>query len=208
MPESVLSARAVQDEKFAIKYLMGNVSEKLGSATHKILRQDLTRSLGRTQTPVFESLRSSIENTWGLNDTDWNEVTLFKTMQNAVFRAMNCVMVGQPLCEEERYLDSLFRFTAWLGACAVLIGHYTPWFLSPVFGNIASIPVSIYKRRSMRFLLPAVQERMRSIRESESDVSSTEPKDLISWIILSSEDIKDVEVADIILSLVSISQMK
>lgn len=203
----MLSSRAIFDVKFAIKYLVPPISDAQAKAVAVSLRQDLTRNLGRTQAPVFDAIRSSIDQTWGYDETTWNEVSLSQTMQDSIQRAVNCVLVGSPLCHEERYLDSLARFNAWLGAGSVLVGQYTPWFLAPVFGSIVSIPVSIYRRRSMRYLLPAVEDRMRYIQRSEKDMLSIEPRDLITWIILSSRESTAEDVADMILGLVGHFQL-
>lgn len=203
----MLSSRAIFDVKFAIKYLVPPISDAQAKAVAVSLRQDLTRNLGRTQAPVFDAIRSSIDQTWGYDETTWNEVSLSQTMQDSIQRAVNCVLVGSPLCHEEKYLDSLARFNAWLGAGSVLVGQYTPWFLAPVFGSIVSIPVSIYRRRSMRYLLPAVEDRMRYIQRSEKDMLSIEPRDLITWIILSSRESTAEDVADMILGLVGHFQL-
>ena len=204
----MLSSRAIFDVKFAIKYLVPPISDAQAKAVAVSLRQDLTRNLGRTQAPVFDAIRSSIDQTWGYDETTWNEVSLSQTMQDSIQRAVNCVLVGTPLCHEEKYLDSLARFNAWLGAGSVLVGQYTPWFLAPVFGSIVSIPVSIYRRRSMQYLLPAVEARMRYIQRSEKDKLSIEPNDLITWIILSSRESTAVDVADMILGLVGRFQLR
>ena len=203
LPDSMLSPRAVQDEKFAIKYLMAPISYEQDASLLIAVRQDLTRSLGTTQAVVFDTMRDSIDRTWGLDDTNWNEICLFRTMQDTIFRATNRIIVGSPLCHEEKYLDSLLRFTSWVGAGAVIIGHYVPWFLAPCFGYMFLIPVSIYRKKSMRFLLPVITERMQRIREDEDDMSSHGPRDLITWTILNSKESTPTEIADIILFLVS-----
>ena len=207
LPDSVLSSRAVHDVKFALKYLVAPISHAQETAVGISLRQNLTRNLGRAQAPVFDALRSSLDQTWGYDETTWNEVSLFQTMQDSVHRAVNCILVGSPLCHEEKYLDSLSRFATWLGAGSVVIGQFTPWFLVPLFGNIVSIPVSIYRRKSLRYLLPAIEDRMRFIQRSEKEMLSIEPKDLITWIILASRESTAVEIADMILGLVSPFQL-
>ena len=203
LPDSVLSSRAVFDVKFAIKYLVPPITDAQANAVAISLRQDLTRNLGRAQAPVLDAIRSSVDQAWGSDETTWNEVSLSQTMQDSIQRAVNCVLVGSPLCHEEKYLDSLARFNSWLGAGSVVVGQFTPWFLAPVLGSIVSIPVSIYRRRSMQYLLPAVEDHMRCIQRSEKDMSSIEPKDLITWIILASRESTSVDVADMILGLVS-----
>ena len=202
LPDSVLSARAVQDVKFAIKYLVAPITHAQADAVAISLRQDLTRNLGRAQAPVFDALRSSIDRTWGFDETTWNEISLFETMQDSVHRAVNCILVGSPLCHEGKYLNSLSRFATWVGVGSVVVGQFTPWFLAPIFGNIVSIPVRIYRRKSMQYLQPEIEDRIRYIERSEKDESSIEPKDLISWIILNSRESTAVEIGDMILGLV------
>ena len=207
LPDSVLSSRAVHDVKFALKYLVAPITHAQENAVGVSIRQDLTRNLGRAQAPVFDALRSSIDQNWGCDETAWTEVSLFQTMQDSVHRAVNCVLVGSPLCREEKYLDSLSSFASWLGAGSVIVGQFTPWFLVPLLGNLVLIPVSIYRKRSLRYLLPTIEDRMRDIQRSEQDMSSIEHKDLISWVILASRESTAVEVSDMILGLVSHFQL-
>ena len=203
VPDSMLSARAVHDEKLAVKYLMNPIKPEHAQAISIAVRQDLTRNLGKTQPAIFETMRQSLDAAWSRDATSWSEVTLFETLQDVIFRATNCILVGSPLCHEEKYLDSLFRFTTWLGAGAVIVGQYAPWFMTPILGYVASIPVNIYRRKSMKFLLPVVKERMQSIRAAEKDMPSNESLDLITWTILASKDSTPDEVAELILFLVS-----
>ena len=190
--------------KFAIKYLVAPITHAQADAVALSIRQDLTRNLGRSQAPVFDALRSSIDRTWGFDETTWNEISLYETMQDCVHRAVNCILVGSPLCYEGKYLDSISRFSAWVGVGSVVIGQYTPWFLAPILGKLVSIPVSIYRWKSMQYLQPEIEDRMRYI---EKDKSSIEPKDLISWIILNSRDSTAVEIGDMILGLVGHFQL-
>ena len=203
VPDSILSERAVQDEKFAVKYLMNPIKPEHAQAIFSAVRQDLTRNLGRTQPALFETMRQSLDAAWGRDATSWNEVNLFETLEDVIFRASNSILVGSPLCHEEKYLDSLFRFTTWLGAGAVIVGQYAPWFMAPILGYVASIPISIYKRKPMQLLLPVVKERMQRIRAAEKDMPSNESLDLITWTILASKDSTPDEVAELILFLVS-----
>ncbi|KAL8793676.1 MAG: hypothetical protein Q9195_003725 [Heterodermia aff. obscurata] len=200
-PDSVLSPRAVHDVKFATKYLVAPITHAQETAVTFSLRQGLTRNLGRAQLPVFDALRSSIDQSWGYDETTWNEVSLFETLQHSVHRAVNCILVGSPLCHEEKYLDGLSSFASWVGIGSLVVGQFTPWFLAPVFGKLIRVPVSIYRRRSMQYLQPAIEDRMRYIERSEKDKSSIEAGDLITWIILNSRKSTAVEIGDMILGL-------
>lgn len=204
-PDAVLSERAVQHEKFALKYLIPPMDYHQENSMVLAIRRELTRNLGKTQAGVFDTMRETIDATMGVDDASWQQICLFQTMQKVVFKATNRILVGSPLCNDEKYLDSLGQFSTWLGAGAVIIGQYVPWFLAPLLGYLASIPVNIYRRKSLRFLVPVIEDRIENTQRKKTDPSYEydEPKDLITWTVAAANRSTAVEVADMIFFLVS-----
>ena len=185
-PGDVLSGRKVQEEKFAFKYIVPTFDLHSDLGLINVIRRDLTRNLGRTQADIFEEMRRSIDATMGLEDASWREVSLFPIMQEIVFRSTLRVLVGLPLCRDEKYLRFLSSFAVWLGFGAVVVGQLVPWFLSPLLGLLVTIPVHISKARSLRHLTPIVSQRMENIKRMRADSSFVydEPKDVITWYVM------------------------
>ncbi|KAL8797974.1 MAG: hypothetical protein Q9182_007066 [Xanthomendoza sp. 2 TL-2023] len=199
-PDDVLSEREVQKEKFCTTYLLPHVDHNQDHALVMAIRRDLTQNLRKTQADVFNTMREAIDTSMGMDDASWHEINLFGALQDAIFRAMNVILVGAPLCHDASYQDALSEFAIWLGGMAVFIGQYMPWFLTPILGHLAWFPVEIYRRKAQGLLLPLCEERVNSM-QSGLKALSDEPKDLITWIIQRTAAPDPLKVAEIILSL-------
>lgn len=178
------------------------MSHEQASAAVSAVRQGLTRNLGKTQADTFETMRERVDALMGFDHDSWKELHLYQFVQDVLFRATNRIPVGLPLCHDEGYLDSLNKFPISLGAGAIIIGQFVPWFLTPFLGHVASIPVRVYRRKSLKYLLPEVEKRVEALRQT-GYVDSGESKDLITWAILASQDKSPLGIADTILFLVS-----
>ena len=205
-PDGILSERKVQNEKFCIGYLIPPIDHYHESSLMTAVRRELTQNLGKTQADVFTTMRDSIDSTLGLDDASWHEINLYQTMQEVVFKATSRILVGAPLCHDAKYQESISKFSVWLGALAIIIGQYMPWFLTPILGHLAFFPVNMYRKKAMRLLLPVCEERMKSMASATKDVSD-EPKDLITWAIQRLDGARTTPtlVADMIISLVSMA---
>lgn len=142
----------------------------------------------------------------GQDDISWRKVCLFQSMNNIVFKTTNSVLVGSPLCHNQKYLDSIGSFSTWLGISAVIIGQYVPRFTTFLFGNLASLVVYVYRSKCLKFLLPVIKERMKNIKmeRSDSSVVYVETEDFITWTTIALPKASPTQVADLILFLVSI----
>lgn len=69
------------------------------NAIHEgIIRKDLTRYLGALIPEIEEELNIGVDDLWGKNTEEWNEVGVFESMSKVVARTSNRVFVGLPLC--------------------------------------------------------------------------------------------------------------
>lgn len=205
-PEDVLADHVVTQERLALKYLTPKMDPTHIESMIRTIKSELGRNFENTQATLFNKLRESIDSTMGLDESSWRRVCLFQIMNTVIFRSSNSILVGQPLCDNEKYLGSVGSFSTWLGASAVIIGQYVPWFTAPLFGNFASVVVYMYRRRCLKFLLPVVKERIEKIKRKRSDPSFIydETKDLMTWLIIALPNASPAQVADQILFLVSI----
>lgn len=204
-PEEVLSERAVQNEKFCIGYLTPTIDHHHDSSILTAVRRELTQNMGKTQADVFTTMRDTIDTNLGL-DASWHEINLYQSMQEVVFKSTNRILVGAPLCDDAQYQGAISKFSVWLGALAIIIGQYMPWFLTPILGHLAFFPVNMYRKRAQRLLLPLCEERLKSMASATKHVSDG-PKDLITWVIqrLDGGPTTPTMIADNILSLVSLA---
>lgn len=205
-PEDVLADNVVVRERLALKYLVPQMDPTHIESMILTLKRELGRNLGNTQAALSSKLRECIDATMGLDDSCWRQVCLNQIMNTVVFKSTNSLLVGSPLCHNEKYLDSIGTFSTWLGVTAVIIGQYVPWFMTPLFGNLASVAVRVKRSRCVKFLLPVIKERMENIKRKRSDPSLVydETKDLMTWTIMASPNASPIQIADMILFLVSI----
>lgn len=110
-PEDVLADYVVSSERLALKYI-----DKQKDPTHiqsmiLTVKRELGRNFDKTQASLFNKLRERIDATMGLDDTSWRQVCLFQSMSTVVFKTTNSVLVGPPLCHNEKYLDSTRSFS-------------------------------------------------------------------------------------------------
>lgn len=209
-PEDLLADHAVTMERLALKYLTPKMDPTHIESMIRTVKRELGRNFGNTQAALFNKLRESIDATIGLDESSWRQVCLFQIMNTVVFQSSNAILVGSPLCHNEKYLGSIGSFSTWLGMSAVIIGQYVPWFTAPLFGTLASVAVNLYRRRCLKFLLPVVKERMEKIKRKRSDPSFIydETKDVMTWLIIALPNASPTQVADQILFLVSIAVAK
>lgn len=205
-PEDVLADHAVTKERLALKYLVPQMDPTHVEFMIRTVKRELGRNFENTQAALSNKLRESVDATMGLDESSWRQVCLFQIMNTVVFQSSNAILVGSPLCHNEKYLGSIGSFSTWLGMSAVIIGQYLPWFTAPLFGNLASVAVNVYRRRCLKFLLPVVKERMEKFKRKRSDPSLIydENKDLMTWIIIDLPTASPAQVADQIIFLVSL----
>ena len=64
----------------------------------------------------------------------------------------------------------------------------------------------MYRRECFKFLLPVIKERMENLKRKRGDPSVVydETEDLITWMIKALPNASPTQIADLVLSLVSI----
>ncbi|MCJ1423252.1 hypothetical protein MMC29_001134 [Sticta canariensis] len=169
---NVFSARPVQYKKFGLKYWRTSDrinSQQYESAFVNTIRVLLSRKIGKMQAEIFDTMRETIDARMGLDETSWREVNLFATLQPVIFKSIGCAVFGAPLCKNDDFLNAFQAFNTGLGAGAILLGQCLPSFICPLVGYLYSIPVSVYRTRVLRFIVPVVEERKKRTRLDKAD---------------------------------------
>ena len=216
LPESVLSARGPQVGRFAISYLAPTLDFSHDMYMMDLVRKDLTRNLGRLQPSMFSDIKESIDDLFGTDTRNWNEICLFDAMQKTIFKSSNRVFVGSPLCHNERFLRSSATFATSLGMGAILVGQLMPSILKPIFGYMFAAPIYVAQKVSFRYLVPEIEERIMKLRQkrANSEFKWEEPKDMLMWMVVAAMDRQDpkldrpVCIAERILFFVSFQSSK
>lgn len=116
------------------------------------------------------------------------------------------MLVGDALYHNEAFMKSLASFGNILGLASLLIGQFAPFFIRPLFGYVASVVVRAYRRRALKFMVPAARERIDAVKRQKKDPEFVyeSPMDIMQWIISACPDGSAEEIAALVLSLVGI----
>lgn len=148
------------------------------------LRRDSARNIGQLQRQLFNEMRDSIDTNWGMNETSWTEIRLFASMQSVVYQSINLILVGSPLCRDQKYVRASNAFATWFGTGAVFLGQYAPQALRPLLASLVGVPYRMSRGRCLEFLLPLIKERLDYFARKKTDpsIAKNEPNDMITWI--------------------------
>lgn len=168
------------------------------------IRRDLTRNLGRTQKVSFDTIRALVDQLMGLNHDTYIQVNLDDVIGPVVSGVSNRMLVGDVLYHTKGFRKSLASFGNILGLGSLLIGQFAPFFVRPVVGFVAGVVVRVYRRRALKFMVPAARERINNIKRKKEDPGweYEAPLDIMQWVILACPDGSAEEIAAVILSLV------
>ena len=192
-PESIVAARGAQVGRFALPYLVPTLNFHHDMYMAETLRKELTRNLPKVQPDVFHDMRESVEATLGTDYDSWKEMPLFDTMSVVVFKSISRVLLGQPLCHNNQFLESLGAYAKSLGFAAVIVGQLTPQVLKPVLGYALAIPIFVTQRMAFRYLVPEIKHRMATYKrkKAEPGFSEEEPKDMLMWSVMAAVNRQD-----------------
>lgn len=183
-PEHVVSMEIGRAERFAFGYLAPTLDYKNVDLLMDAIRKDLNRSLGKMQPESFNDMKQSVDKKLGLDTAEWREIPLSDALQYIIFRSTSRAIVGEPLCLDEGYIQSLAGFATSLGMGAIVVGQYLPSMLKPFVGCLVAIPVECFKVKAFRYLLPVIKDRLDKLQKKKDDPSFDyqAPLNLITWM--------------------------
>lgn len=175
-PENILSSRKVTNVKFAAKYLAFPLPEDVEVGMISAVRRDLTRNLGRTQKTSYEVIRDHTDQLMGASnnnsddgDNPYTEVNPFDAIESIMSAVSNQMLVGDKLFYNKAFMGSLDSFGHAYVLATLVIGQFLPFFVRPVIGFLAGLVVKVFRRRALKFLIPAAQERIDEIKKKRED---------------------------------------
>ena len=191
--DGVLSQSQVRKERNAIAYLSMGVDYKATMALiDKIINPCLQRKLNRVQANVFDEIRASVDDTFGLDEDSWHELNLHESLQTIINRTGTRAFFGLPLCRNHDYLYNLKRFILAMGAGTLIVGQFPLWLVRPLAASVINIPLRYYKAKVLKTLLPIFAERVQHIRRHEADHTlEDEPGDFATQFIKLVANTKD-----------------
>ena len=191
--DGVMSQGQVRKERNAIAYLSIGVDYKATMALiDKIINPCLQRKLNRVQANVFDEIRASVDDTFGLDGNSWHELKLHESLQTIINRTGSRAFFGLPLCRNHDYLYTLKRFILAMGAGTLIIGQFPLWLARPLAACVINIPLRYYKAKVLKMLRPVFEERVQSFQRHEAGYTQEdEPGDFATQTIKSIANNKD-----------------
>ena len=183
--DGVMSQDKVRRERNAVAYLHMDVDHKATMALiDKIINPCLQRKLNRVQGNVFDEIRASVDDTFGLDENSWHELKLHESLQTIINRTGTRAFFGLPICRNPDYLYSLNRFILAMGAGTLIVGQLPLWLVRPLAASVVNIPLRYYKAKALKTLLPFFAERIQSFERHEAGYTpDDEPEDFATQTI-------------------------
>ncbi|KAK4692869.1 hypothetical protein P7C71_g4417, partial [Lecanoromycetidae sp. Uapishka_2] len=168
-PDKVLSTWKVRMERNGLEYQSITVDHKSTVAfTEKVIGRCLTRNLDYIQGDVYAEIKSSVSDIFGTSTTSWRFIDAQQSMAQIADRTATRAMFGLTLCRDQAYLLHLSRFKILMGVGTLVIGQLPP-LIRPAVGYLINAPLTYYKWKVMRTLIPLIESQMREFKRRERD---------------------------------------
>lgn len=149
-----------------------------------VIHRNLARRLGPIVPEIWDELQHAMDETWGVDTENWKDICIFENMMHVIARASNRMFLGLPLCRNEEYLRNMGYFAQDVITTMVCL-RFTPRILKPVIGPLFALPNSYHYRKTAKYTLPLIEERLDNMVKKDADPSYPweAPNDYITWHI-------------------------
>lgn len=134
---------------------------------------------------MSDEISSAFDDTWGTDAHRWKDVVVFDNLMAVIPLVVNRMMVGLPLCRDQEYLSNVKSFVNDVITATMIVLPFTPRWVKPVVGRIVTIPNTYHWKKTAKYTLPVIIDRLANIKRKTEDPSFVwnEPNDYISWHI-------------------------
>ncbi|KAH2375465.1 hypothetical protein KXV98_006616 [Aspergillus fumigatus] len=193
LPPSKLSGVDAQFENILGKYTNVLIDSNLPVKT---VHKGLTPAIGRVLPRLLDELQFAFQVEVPDCDDRWVPVNLYDMILGLVTRATSRVIVGENICRNSQWLETVTSYTVNLGVTVILLRPF-PNFMRPL---VAKVLPSVKKLRTqLRFVqnelfIPMILAR----REAEiNGPAYQKPDDFLQWMMDLAEDDFDKDPANI-----------
>lgn len=135
---------------------------------------------------MFEEVERSIDRVFGADETDeWRTLNLYEAVQDMTFPAMSRVFFGLKLCHDKTLLRSFKLYCATMGLGTVVIGQL-PRVLKRVVVPIFNLPLWYYRRKTLSYLTPAMEQWHVGSESSDPKSKGHDPYDFFQQCVQTS----------------------
>ncbi len=184
-PDRILSASEFHYDILEGSYAFNDPHILRDPYHERVVHKFLPRRVGAVVPSMWEELSRAIDDTWGTDTETWKEIHVFDNLMTIIPRTVNHILVGSPLCRNKVYLANMAKFATAVVTASSLYLRFTPKWLKPLVGPLATIPNNRHYRTTAELTLPIIEERLANHKRKNEDPSFEwgEPNDFISWHI-------------------------
>ncbi|KAH6652997.1 cytochrome P450 [Truncatella angustata] len=152
----------------------------------EIIKHELTKQIGSFTDDIVDEVNSCLEDYWGAESGNWQEVKVYDTMLDLIARLSTRVFIGQPLCNDPDFLKTcrIFNRNVALSAAAL---STLPKFMKPVFAPLVTCYDYFQYQKCSRYIMPTIKERLARAQASAEKLplfdDKPAPNDYIQWAI-------------------------
>ncbi|EXJ72289.1 uncharacterized protein A1O5_04793 [Cladophialophora psammophila CBS 110553] len=178
--DNQLSQPAAAITIFQIKH---NFHEALENDSYhfNVVRGKMRQALGFHLDSLTEESRHAFDVEIGGREGEWNELNVWNVTCKIVTRMVNRMLVGEPLCRNEEYLQFSCDIAPSVFDTALRIRNY-PDFMKTIMMYF----MTERKRQQAlanKHLLPIIKQRMAMLRDPAAKQKTDRPNDTIQWLL-------------------------
>jgi cytochrome P450 len=185
-PDKVLSSQAAHnDVLYSLYNFLGRrYSDDVWHV--KVIQRCLARYLNALIPGVQEDVEHSVDLVFGTDTENWTKLNLWASWLGIVPRVTNRMLVGFPTSRNEQFLASMVSYTdAVVRNCFLL--NLIPRISHPVLGWLFAAPNWWHWRKSTRYTIPIIKQRLHDMERKEAGDPAyenwVEPEDFFTWNI-------------------------
>lgn len=184
-PDSVLSTSAAHYDLLHGAYSFVTPAILKDPYHEHIVHKNLARNLNAVVPDLNDEVCRDVDGVFGTED-GWRSVNVLDALMRLVPQITNRMLVGEPLCRNDDYLNNMLGFT--MDVIRGMLGFALfPQILHPVIGTIAGLAPKYHWWRTSRHSLPLIRKRLADIKKKDAGDPEykdwKEPNDYITWSI-------------------------
>ncbi|KAF5675197.1 cytochrome P450 monooxygenase [Fusarium heterosporum] len=204
LPDHILSDTAALNQYLFCEFNFLHKKFASNGQHARVLRRYLTRNLPSLIPDIQACAHRQVDRVLGTDTENWKTINVWKTWMSIVPPISNLILVGRPLCDNEKFLHSMVSFAEHC-SLNILLLNLVPLWLQPVIARLFTIPNWWHWRTSSKYTLPLIKERLNAMKQKEAGNPEfkdwIEPEDFITWSIqLATMENDDSELDPVMIS--------
>jgi cytochrome P450 len=149
-----------------------------------VIHKNLVRNLNSIIPHLEEEVPMAVDDIYGMDTQVWKRVDVMQSFMEMIPVLTNHMLLGEPLCREQKYLDAVLGFTMDCIRTQAIM-YLVPKALHPAIGMLLSLTTKYHYWLSSQFTLPFIKQRIHDMMKKDAGDPEykdwKEPSDFITW---------------------------